>query len=104
MEWVGVTIPEFAARSLAPYVDRAVVDKSDLSERFDIRLEFTPSTAPASITLLNGVPVEPTDSPESSGGLSIFSAIQQQLGLRLVPEQGSVEVIVVDAAERPAAN
>jgi uncharacterized protein (TIGR03435 family) len=101
-EWPGVTMEEFASRMLGNFAGRPVVDKTGLTGRYDIKLEFTPERMAGPVRL-NGVDQPPL--PEAdSGGLSIFSALQEQLGLKLVAEKGTTEVILVDRAEKPAAN
>lgn len=84
----GVTISEFIARALRT-LDRPVIDRTGLTGRFDIHLEF------ASTELL--------DAGETSQP-SIFTAIQEQLGLRLSNATGPVEVHVIDHVERPSEN
>lgn len=69
-------------------VDRPVIDRTGLAGRYDIRLEATPSLRRDS---------EP-------GELSIFTAVQEQLGLKLEPQRAKVEVLVVDHVEKPSAN
>jgi uncharacterized protein (TIGR03435 family) len=71
-------------------VDRPVVDKTGLTGKYDIRLEATPE-----FRIRNNP--QPDD-------LSIFDAIQQQLGLRLEAQKSGVEVLVVDHIEKPSAN
>jgi uncharacterized protein (TIGR03435 family) len=68
-----------------------------------LSLEFTVDTH-SGMVMLNGEPA--TDLPEAadSQGASIFAALQAQAGLRLVPDRGPVEVLVVDHAERPSEN
>jgi uncharacterized protein (TIGR03435 family) len=82
-------------------VDRPVVDKTNLKGLFDIRLKFTPLPVSAAATSLTtqGVPAgaEPN-------GPSIFTALQEQLGLRLEAARGPTEVLVIDHAEKPSAN
>jgi uncharacterized protein (TIGR03435 family) len=72
---------------LAPFVGRFVVDRTGLTGRFDVELSWTPDAAAA-----------------DGAGPSIFSAIQEQLGLKLVPEKAQVEVLVVDHVEEPEPN
>jgi uncharacterized protein (TIGR03435 family) len=79
------SIPDLAT-TLSFVLGRTVVDETGLKEAFDIHLEFAPNNAPDS------------DSP------SIFTAVQEQLGLRLESAKGPVEVIVVDQVERPSEN
>lgn len=81
-------------RSLANELGRIVVDRTGLTGRYDLTLKWTPEfdTAP----LLNGEP--DTSAP------SIFTAIQEQLGLKLESAKGPVHVLVVDHAELPSEN
>jgi uncharacterized protein (TIGR03435 family) len=84
-------------RELTSVLDRPVLDKSGFTGEFDLDLSFTPDDA------LKGF-------PKGHGGQAdpnlpnIFAALEQQLGLKLVPAEGPVEVLVVDHAERPAEN
>lgn len=96
----GMTMAEFAARLLGR-VDRPVVDKTGLTGRYDIHLEY--SMIDAGSVRLNGadggMPL-----PPDSDGASIFSAVQSQLGLRLASDKAPIDVIVVDSIERPSEN
>jgi uncharacterized protein (TIGR03435 family) len=80
---------------LAPYVNRVLVDRTGLSGRYDLDLEWTPEQlAP-----------RPAGAPESSpidpNGPSIYTAVQEQLGLKLESQKGPVDVVVIDRVERP---
>jgi uncharacterized protein (TIGR03435 family) len=86
----GTDIGEFA-KWLAPYVGRAVIDRTGLKAGFDIDLSFSPlSFSPGANA---GTPVDET--------VSIFAGLQEQLGLKLDAEKGPVDVLVIDAAEMP---
>jgi uncharacterized protein (TIGR03435 family) len=77
-------------------LDRAVVDKTGLSGRYDFDLEWTPDE-----TQFGGnVPKAGPDPPKPD----LFAAMQQQLGLRLESTRGPIEAMVIDKVERPAAN
>jgi uncharacterized protein (TIGR03435 family) len=77
-------------------LDRPVVDKTGLSGRYDFDLEWAPDE-----TQFGGeVPIANVDAPSPP----LFSAIQQQLGLRLEATRGPAEALVVDRAERPSEN
>jgi uncharacterized protein (TIGR03435 family) len=77
-------------------LDRPVVDKTGLSGRYDFDLEWAPDE-----TQFGGeVPAASAEAPSAP----LFSAIQQQLGLRLEATRGPVAALVVDKAERPSAN
>jgi len=82
------------AQYLSGIVGRPVVDRTGLSGVFDIRLEFAPEFIPIGP---NGPIVDPN-------GPSIFTALQEQLGLRLESSKGQVESLVIEGAERPQPN
>jgi uncharacterized protein (TIGR03435 family) len=78
-------------------VGRTVVDKTGLSGRFDFDLEFAPDQLPQGPPL----PGAPSPPPIDPNGPSIFTALQEQLGLKLESARGPVEVLVIDHVERP---
>ena len=83
------------ASSLTPFVRRLTVNRTGLTGGFDIELNWTPEPTAA------GTPDPSSD--DNSGG-SIFSAIQEQLGLKLVSERDAVEVLVIDRLQAPSEN
>jgi uncharacterized protein (TIGR03435 family) len=85
------------ARELAFMLDRPILDKTGFTGEFDLKLSFTPDEALRGFPRGYGGPTDP-NLP------NIFAALQEQLGLKLVPAKGPVEVLVVDHAERPTAN
>jgi uncharacterized protein (TIGR03435 family) len=84
----------FVADSLARFVNRVVTDRTGLSGYFDVELEW----APDQLTQPPGVDVSPTSDPN---GPSLFTALQEQLGLKLESTKGPVDVVVVDNVEQP---
>lgn len=70
--------------------NRYVVDKTGLSGRYDFELHWTPDNTPA-------------DSP-LAGGPSIFTAVQEQLGLKLEPSTAPLDILVIDSAQKPTPN
>jgi uncharacterized protein (TIGR03435 family) len=83
-------------RVLSLVLDRTVLDRTGSTALFDVQLDFVADeTTPA-------MPPPPPGSGTS--GISIVQALRDQLGLRLEPAKGPVELIVVDQAERPSAN
>jgi uncharacterized protein (TIGR03435 family) len=87
----GVSMATLAG-NIARSLRRAVIDKSGLTGTYDLHLEWT--DAP-----LNDIP-----NPETSDRPSIFTAVTEQLGLKLESAKGPVEVIVIDRMERPSQN
>ena len=102
----GVTMEEFAGRMLGTYlgrpvIDRPVIDKSGLTGRFDVHLEFARDTSAAG--QMSGSAGSST-SAISDDKPSIFAALQQQLGLKLSSDKAPVDTIVVDSVSKPTAN
>lgn len=95
----GTTIDGFCS-----YLSRAtghtIIDNTELRGKFDIRLEYLPDrTTPRSIA------VDQPDGPaDIEPGASLFTALEQQLGLKLVPVKGTRQVIVIDHIEKPSGN
>src|SRR5688572_28154502 len=80
--------------------DRPIVDKTGLSGAFDVDLQWTPDPAQARDTdaaarAAAAVAATPGDR------VSIFTALQEQLGLRLQPARAQLEVLIIDRVERP---
>jgi uncharacterized protein (TIGR03435 family) len=87
------------AINLATWVDRIVVDRTGLTGGFNLKLEWSLDQRPQFDAL--GAPGRPVDLPTERTGPSIFSAIEEQLGLKLQPETGPVDVLVIDHVEHP---
>jgi len=85
------------ASVLTTIVGRPVLDQTGLTERYNFRLEWTEESGPIEKGGTVSVPSDPN--PDTSGP-SIFSAIQEQLGLRLESAKGAVPFIVIDRAEK----
>jgi uncharacterized protein (TIGR03435 family) len=83
----GLTMTNIA-EELSLITGRVVVDKTNLADRYDFKLEWSADDAPASD---NSAP-------------SLFTAIQEQLGLKLEPAREPVPVLVIDHVDLPTAN
>jgi len=99
---VGGSPMSQVANSLSIFAGRIVVDKTGLAGNYDFTLTWTPDQLPqrppgAPEPLVNGVPIDPN-------GPSLFTAVQEQLGLKLDSQRGPVTVLVIDRAERPTEN
>jgi uncharacterized protein (TIGR03435 family) len=84
---------EQLGRGLANQVRRVVVDKTGLTGFYDADLEFTPEFRPQPPPGAPPLPGPPEDGP------SIYTAIQEQLGLKLESRRGPVDVIVIERVE-----
>jgi uncharacterized protein (TIGR03435 family) len=82
---------------LQSYAGRPIIDKTGLDGQFDVSLQFTPET-------LSAAPAAGNPSPPDPSGASLFTAVQEQLGLKLEPAKGQVEVLQIDSVERPSEN
>jgi uncharacterized protein (TIGR03435 family) len=77
-------------------VDRIVVDRTGLTGTYSLQLRFQP------VGRGGGPPVN--DGAQPSERPSFFTAVQEELGLKLDPQSGRVEVFVIDSIERPTEN
>ena len=90
------------AIGLSPSTNRIVLDQTGLAGDFDLDLHWTPDLsllpragrAPGEPVFINGQALDPN-------GPSLFTALQEQLGLKLESQRGPVEILVIDGAERP---
>jgi uncharacterized protein (TIGR03435 family) len=90
----GQNIPmETFIKLLSNQLDRLVVDRTGLAGNYDLQLEWSPEASRTS-----------ADAGTEPAGPSIFTAVQEQLGLRLDATRASVDAIVIDALERPSEN
>jgi uncharacterized protein (TIGR03435 family) len=99
---VGGSPMSQVANSLSMFAGRIVVDKTGLAGNYDFTLTWTPDQLPqrppgAPEPLVNGVPID-------TNGPSLFTAVQEQLGLKLDSQRGPVTILVIDRAERPTEN
>jgi len=90
---------------LSRILERTVVDQTGLKGKFDLTLHWTPDPSqglqPPPGSLPPGAPQPP---PADPNGPSIFTALQEQLGLKLESQKGPVDMIVIDSVEKPSEN
>jgi uncharacterized protein (TIGR03435 family) len=90
---------EKLAQSLSSRTGRAVVDKTGLTGKFDFKLEWMAEVdQPGAVNTAVGA-----DTPKPSGP-SIFTAVQEQLGLHLEAQRGLVDVVSIERIEKPSPN
>jgi uncharacterized protein (TIGR03435 family) len=105
MDGHGMSVKEFAQR-LSTMLDRKVIDKSGVTGLFDFHVEFAPdeNTPMFRGGRGGGDAGNPAPPTTESAGPSIFDALQEQLGLKLLPDKGPVESLVIDHVEKPSEN
>jgi uncharacterized protein (TIGR03435 family) len=91
-----MTLSQFV--SLLPrFVDRIVADETGMTGRFDLDLSWTPAPGEWVAPPPPGTATEaPVDGP------SLFTALQEQLGLKLQSQTGAIDILVIDQAEKPS--
>jgi uncharacterized protein (TIGR03435 family) len=89
------------ASLLSGRVNRIVVDRTELAGTFDFDLNWTPDQMPQQPPPGALPPGAPPLPPIDPNGPSIFTAVQEQLGLKLESTKGPVDVIVIDRVEQP---
>lgn len=83
----ATTLDRLAEGALSLMLDQVVRNESGVAGTFDVELSWRPDTA------------DPTDNRPS-----FFTAVEEQLGMRLSPQRRPVDVLVIDSIERPTAN
>jgi len=101
----GLDMP-FLAQLLTQQLGRTVLDKTGLTGNYVFTLQFKPDDSQGA--MFNGLASglkSPADTPSpDSSGPSIFAALEEQLGLKLESQKGSVEILVIDYVEKPSEN
>jgi uncharacterized protein (TIGR03435 family) len=88
-------MPDFVKTLKEVVIGRPVIDRTGIEGRYDFALKFAPDR-----NEMSG-----SDQPGETGSTpGLFSAIQEQLGLRLQPTKAAVDVLVIDKVEQPSAN
>jgi uncharacterized protein (TIGR03435 family) len=89
-------------RALSEQLGRPVLDKTGLTGKYDLALQWTPSEGELPmLSRTEGTPSAPNFAPPGS---AIFTAIQDQLGLELESQDSPVETLVIDHVEKPSEN
>jgi bla regulator protein blaR1 len=97
---VGVDMATLAKFLSEGQTGRPVVDMTGLKDKYDFHLEWAPDTSQNSLPADSGANQPPAD----AGGISIFTALQQQLGLKLDARTDTADRLVIVRAALPSAN
>jgi uncharacterized protein (TIGR03435 family) len=100
LDAVGMDMASLAKFLSEGQTGRPVVDMTGLKNKYDFRLDWSPDSKPAALPSASPADQQPAYAQD----LSIFSALQQQLGLKLVPRSSAADRLIVVHAELPSAN
>lgn len=103
MTVTNMTIPAFASAMQRTVLDKPLVDQTGLVDRYDFILKWTPDDSQFSQIRGTGISV-PTGTGDPNAPPGLYTAIQEELGLKLEPVKALTDVLVVDHAEKPSAN
>jgi bla regulator protein blaR1 len=98
---------KFLTQTLSQQLGRPVLDQTGLTGKYDFKLAWSPDPSEAGNAF--GKPGPGGDGgngppPPDPNGPSIFTAVQEQLGLKLESQKGPVEILVIDKVEKPSEN
>ena len=94
----NATIADFAGLLQGTLLDKPVVDQTGLTDRFDFQVKFTPDPS-----MMPGLP-RPPQPADADAPPDLFTAVQQQIGLKLESTKAKVDVLVIDKLEKPSEN
>jgi bla regulator protein blaR1 len=96
---------QLLVNSLSNQLGRPVIDRTGLNGKYDFKLEWTPDPGQSGGPF-GGPPPPGVDAPPppDPNGPSVFTAVQEQLGLRLESQKGPVDMLVIDRVEKPSEN
>lgn len=95
---------DFLSHALSNMLGRTVVDETGLTGKYDFSLNWTPDeNMPSALGGPEGGPPR-GEAPPDAGGPTLFTALEEQLGLKLEAQKGKVDVIVIDHIDQPSQN
>lgn len=95
---------EMVTRAISNELGRPVLDQTGLTGKFDFTLEWTPEMGGGGLLGGGDGPGGAPPASTDSSGPSIFTALQEQLGLKLESRKAPVEIVVIERVEKPSAN
>ena len=99
----NMNMVDFATWMQSGVMDKPVIDQTGLTDRYDFKLKWTPDDSQfAQFRGVGAVPPPPSDDPNAPP--SLYTALQEQLGLKMEAKKAPDDVIVIDHVEKPSAN
>ena len=91
-------------RILSQQTGRTVIDKTGLTGKYDFTLDLPGAQRPMPMAKSPDGNAAPADGASDDSGPSIFTLVQDQLGLKLESTKGPVSILVIDHVEQPSPN
>jgi uncharacterized protein (TIGR03435 family) len=103
MKVTNMTMAAFASAMQRTVLDKPLIDQTGLVDKYDFILKWTPDDSQFNQIRGTGISV-PTSAGDPNAPPGLYTAIQEELGLKLEPVKALTDVLVVDHAEKPSAN
>lgn len=100
---INMSVKDFASWMQNGVMDRPVIDQTGLTDRYDFQLKWTPDESQFA-AFRGGDAVSPPPTDDSKALPALYTAIQEQIGLKMSPVKAPEDVIVIDHVEKPSAN
>jgi uncharacterized protein (TIGR03435 family) len=99
----NMDMKDFASWMQSGVMDKPVVDQTGLKDRYDFTLKWTPDDS--QFQQFRGVvPMTPPKTDDPNAPPSLYTAVQEQIGLKIEATKAPDDVIVIDHVEKPSAN
>jgi uncharacterized protein (TIGR03435 family) len=95
------TMKDFCHGMQEAVMDKPVVDQTGLTDRYDFNLKWTPDQ---SQFVAMGAKVPPPNIDDPNAPPSLYTALQEQLGLKMESTKANADVMVIDHLDKPSAN
>jgi len=99
----NLNMKEFSEGMQSAVMDKPVIDQTGLTEKYDFNLKWTPDDSQFAAFRGAGAPPSPP-TEDANAPPTLYTAIQEQIGLKMGPGKAQDDVIVVDHVEKPTAN
>jgi len=99
----NMSMREFADGMQSAVMDKPVIDQTGLTEKYDFNLKWTPDDSQFAQFRGSG-PAPPPPAEDPNAPPSLYTAVQEQIGLKMGPGKAPDDVIVIDHVDKPSAN
>ena len=100
----NMTMPEFAKWMQSGVMDKPVIDQTGLKDRYDFTLKWTPDESQFAQFRSTGIVIPSSNPDDPNAPPSLYTATQEQLGLKMEPTKAQDQVMVIDHVEQPSPN